>query len=225
MRMLAGRWTVEFLAELNFAVAFVSAAGLTLDQGLTTARRPLADVVNAARASAERSVGPDRRDQVRARLAAGHRARAGARCNSHRRRAAGRGRGRVPRPPACGSRSPTPSRRVHESSRHLVHRPVGRPAARPSSPPKCAEWGFDGLELACWGDHFDVAAGGARPRLRRRAAQAARAARARRLGDRQPPRRPGRVRPDRRAPQGACSTPRSGATAIPRACGSAPPSG
>jgi DeoR/GlpR family transcriptional regulator of sugar metabolism len=57
MRMLAGRWTVEFLAGLNFAVAFVSAAGLTLDQGLTTARRPLADVINAARASAERSVG------------------------------------------------------------------------------------------------------------------------------------------------------------------------
>src|ERR1044072_4089220 len=23
---------------------------------------------------------------------------------------------------------------------------------------KCGEWGFDGLELACWGDHFDVAA-------------------------------------------------------------------
>jgi sugar phosphate isomerase/epimerase len=22
---------------------------------------------------------------------------------------------------------------------------------------KCAGWGFDGLELACWGDHFDVA--------------------------------------------------------------------
>jgi DeoR family fructose operon transcriptional repressor len=57
MRMLAGRWTVEFIAELNFAVAFVSAAGVTLDQGLTTSRRPLADVVNAARASAERSVG------------------------------------------------------------------------------------------------------------------------------------------------------------------------
>jgi DeoR/GlpR family transcriptional regulator of sugar metabolism len=57
MRMLAGRWTVEFLAGLNFAVAFVSAAGVTLDQGLTTARRPLADVVNAARASAVRSIG------------------------------------------------------------------------------------------------------------------------------------------------------------------------
>jgi len=23
---------------------------------------------------------------------------------------------------------------------------------------KCAAWGFDGLELACWGDHFDVRA-------------------------------------------------------------------
>jgi sugar phosphate isomerase/epimerase len=21
---------------------------------------------------------------------------------------------------------------------------------------RCGEWGFDGLELACWGDHFDV---------------------------------------------------------------------
>jgi DeoR/GlpR family transcriptional regulator of sugar metabolism len=57
MRMIAGRWTVEFLSELNFAVAFVSAAGLTLDQGLTTSRRPLADVVNAVRASAERTIG------------------------------------------------------------------------------------------------------------------------------------------------------------------------
>jgi DeoR/GlpR family transcriptional regulator of sugar metabolism len=36
MRMLAGRWTVEFLRELNFDLAFVSAAGVTLDAGLTT---------------------------------------------------------------------------------------------------------------------------------------------------------------------------------------------
>src|SRR6267378_1954500 len=21
---------------------------------------------------------------------------------------------------------------------------------------RCADWGFDGLELACWGDHFEV---------------------------------------------------------------------
>jgi DeoR/GlpR family transcriptional regulator of sugar metabolism len=57
MRMLAGRWTVEFLHELNFDLAFVSAAGLTLDAGLTTSRRPLADVVNAARTAAGRTVG------------------------------------------------------------------------------------------------------------------------------------------------------------------------
>ena len=34
MRVLTGRWTVEFLAELNIAVAFISAAGVTLEHGL-----------------------------------------------------------------------------------------------------------------------------------------------------------------------------------------------
>ena len=57
MRIIAGRWAVEFLSGLNFDVAFLSAAGISLEHGLTTARRPLADVVNAARAAAERSVG------------------------------------------------------------------------------------------------------------------------------------------------------------------------
>jgi DeoR/GlpR family transcriptional regulator of sugar metabolism len=57
MRMIAGRWTVEFIGDLNFDTAFVSAAGLTIDAGLTTSRRPLADVVNAARAAAGRTVG------------------------------------------------------------------------------------------------------------------------------------------------------------------------
>jgi DeoR/GlpR family transcriptional regulator of sugar metabolism len=56
MKMLAGRWTVEFLSQLNFDVAFVSCAGITLEEGLTTARRPLADVIHAARASAQRTV-------------------------------------------------------------------------------------------------------------------------------------------------------------------------
>jgi DeoR family fructose operon transcriptional repressor len=56
MRMIAGRWTVEFVSQLNFDVAFVSAAGLTLEEGLTTSRRPLADVINAARANAKRTV-------------------------------------------------------------------------------------------------------------------------------------------------------------------------
>ena len=72
-----------------------------------------------------------------------------------------------------------------------------------SSPRRPPSWGFDGLELACWGDHFDVAARARATRLR--------AAQRRELlerhglgvlGDRQPPRRPGGVRPDRRAPPG-----------------------
>ena len=57
MRMLTGRWTVEFLEEHNFDVAFISAAGVTLDAGLTTARRPLAEVLLAATANAEQTVG------------------------------------------------------------------------------------------------------------------------------------------------------------------------
>jgi DeoR family fructose operon transcriptional repressor len=57
MRMIAGRWTVEFISDLNFDTAFVSSAGVTLDAGLTTSRRPLADVVNAARTAAGSTVG------------------------------------------------------------------------------------------------------------------------------------------------------------------------
>jgi DeoR family fructose operon transcriptional repressor len=56
MKMLAGRWTVEFLSQLNFDVAFVSCAGVTLEEGLTTSRRPLADVIHAAHAGAQRTV-------------------------------------------------------------------------------------------------------------------------------------------------------------------------
>jgi len=55
-RALTGRWTVEFLADVHFAASFVSAAGVSLEHGLTTSRRPLAEVVQAARARAERSV-------------------------------------------------------------------------------------------------------------------------------------------------------------------------
>jgi DeoR/GlpR family transcriptional regulator of sugar metabolism len=56
MRLIAGRWAREFLSALNVDIAFVSAAGITLEQGLTTSRRPLEDVVNAARAVARRTV-------------------------------------------------------------------------------------------------------------------------------------------------------------------------
>jgi len=57
MRVLTGRWTIEFLAHLSFDTAFVSAAGITLDHGLTTSRSGLADTLNAAAESAGRVVG------------------------------------------------------------------------------------------------------------------------------------------------------------------------
>ena len=45
--------------------------------------------------------------------------------------------------------SPNEPKRADGPSVHVVHRPVGRSAARPTSP----RWpaGFDGVELACWG--------------------------------------------------------------------------
>jgi DeoR/GlpR family transcriptional regulator of sugar metabolism len=57
MRVLTGRWTIGFLAGLTFSTAFVSAAGITLDHGLTTSRSGLADALNAAADSAERVIG------------------------------------------------------------------------------------------------------------------------------------------------------------------------
>jgi DeoR/GlpR family transcriptional regulator of sugar metabolism len=57
MRVLTGRWTVDFLAELNIAVAFISAAGITLEHGLTTSRAALADTLNAAADCAGKTIG------------------------------------------------------------------------------------------------------------------------------------------------------------------------
>ena len=89
-----------------------------------------------------------------------------------------------------------------------------------------ASWGYDGLEIACWGDHFEVDRALAEDDYVEGRKRDPRAARPRRLGDLQPPRR---ARP--------CATTRStsatrtssrqpsGATATPRACASARPSG
>ena len=57
MRVLTGRWTADFLADLNLAVAFISAAGITLEHGLTSSRAPLADTLNAAAECARKTVG------------------------------------------------------------------------------------------------------------------------------------------------------------------------
>jgi DeoR family fructose operon transcriptional repressor len=55
-RAIADRFTVEFLARVNVDIAFVSAAGIDLEHGLTATRRPLADTLLAARAAAGRTV-------------------------------------------------------------------------------------------------------------------------------------------------------------------------
>jgi DeoR family fructose operon transcriptional repressor len=57
MRVLTGRWTVDFLVELNISVAFISAAGITLEHGLTTSRSALADTLNAAAGAAKTKIG------------------------------------------------------------------------------------------------------------------------------------------------------------------------
>ena len=90
---------------------------------------------------------------------------------------------------------------------------------------KCAGWGFDGLELACWGDHFEVDQALADNAYARGPARAARAARPRRAG------RSARTSSARRSATASTSAtarscrPRSTATATRRACARAPPSG
>jgi DeoR/GlpR family transcriptional regulator of sugar metabolism len=57
LRMIGGRWAAEFLTGLNMETAFVSAGGITLEHGLTTTRRALADALHAATASSARTIG------------------------------------------------------------------------------------------------------------------------------------------------------------------------
>ena len=155
MRMLAGRWTVEFLSQLNFDDAYVSAAGVTLKEGLTTSRRPLADVINGARSGAKRTVALiDASKFGRASLLTIMRADdpdliiADADlpvevANTYR--AAGVHLETVP---TKEEPWPDPSRLFTGQWADLPLEELRREGG---------EFGFDGLELACWGDHFDVA--------------------------------------------------------------------
>ena len=66
-----------------------------------------------------------------------------------------------------------------------------------------SEWGYDGLEIACWGDHFEVDKALAEDGYVDRKRETARQAQPAGLRDLQPPGRPGGLRPpDRRAAPG-----------------------
>lgn len=56
VRIISGGWTEDFLSRLNFQAAFVSAAGLSLERGLTTTRQSLAGTLRAARPVSQRTV-------------------------------------------------------------------------------------------------------------------------------------------------------------------------
>jgi DeoR/GlpR family transcriptional regulator of sugar metabolism len=56
LRMIGGRWTVEFLGALNFATSFISAIGITPERGLSTAQRNIADVLGTVRRVSRRTV-------------------------------------------------------------------------------------------------------------------------------------------------------------------------
>lgn len=56
LRSITGRWAAEFLEGLSFSVAFVSAAGITVERGLMTTQRDLADVMRVALRRSDRHV-------------------------------------------------------------------------------------------------------------------------------------------------------------------------
>lgn len=44
MRAIAGTWTIKFLESMHFTIAFISAAGISINGGLTTSQKSLADI-------------------------------------------------------------------------------------------------------------------------------------------------------------------------------------
>jgi DeoR family fructose operon transcriptional repressor len=56
LRAITGTWTLEFLSELSFSLAFVSAAGIDLRGGLMTTQRDLAEITRKAIAQSDRAI-------------------------------------------------------------------------------------------------------------------------------------------------------------------------
>ena len=135
----------------------------------------------------------------------------------HRRRRLRRGRGDQRVSP--GDQEPAS---CHDSSRSS---PASGPTCRwRRSAALARDFGYDGLELACWGDHFEVDKALERARLRRRAPRACWRSTASSAG-RSPTissARPSATAPSTNGTRASCP-PASGATGSPRAYGSGPP--
>ena len=84
-----------------------------------------------------------------------------------------------------------------------------------------SEWGYDGLEVACWGDHLDVVRAAEDAGYVAEPQATCWRSTASGVGDLQPPGRAGWSATTRSTSGTAASCrPGSGATATPRACGS-----
>ena len=181
---------------------------MTLEHGLTTTRRALSDTLHAALASSAKGIGLiDSSKFGLSALLSIARPRSSTRSIVDDGLAAQTSPRRT-RLRASTSSSPGATAPLLPSPNHKegpMARPVtlftGQWADLPLEElaEKAAGWGFDGLELACWGDHFDVDEALSDPVLRRDAPGDPRPARPRLLRDLDAPRRPGGVRPDRRA--------------------------
>ena len=87
------------------------------------------------------------------------------------------------------------------SSGHAVHWPMGRFAVGGDGR-KTKEFGYDGIELACWGDHFEVDKALADDSYCSRKRELLATTRPAMSGDQRSPGRPGGPGPDRRTTQG-----------------------
>ena len=87
-----------------------------------------------------------------------------------------------------------------------------------------ADWGYDGLEIACWGDHLDVDRAADDDAYVQERLDLLEQARPEGAG-RSPTTSSARPSATTRSTSGTSAScpPASGATATPRACGSAPP--
>jgi hypothetical protein len=92
------------------------------------------------------------------------------------------------------AKSPEQNHRLCHDPSHFS--PANGPTFRSPNSPLVKKMGYDGVELACWGDHFEVDRALAEPDYCQKEMGAARQARPEMFRHFHAPRRPGRVRFD-----------------------------